>query len=61
MVDDAGFLVLDNHASFEEIAKLRQRAQELVDGFNPETISVFSTRNQASKKSLTHEQGLWLL
>lgn len=61
MIDDAGFLVLDNHARPEEIAELRQRAQELVDGFNPETISVFSTRNQASKKYLTHEHGLRLL
>jgi hypothetical protein len=38
--------VLPKHATAEEIAALRQRAEQLVADFDPETISVFSTRNQ---------------
>ncbi len=46
----AGFLVLRNFASPEEVAALRTRGEELLQGFDPAaTSSVFSTRNQTSK------------
>ncbi|MEW5318216.1 MAG: hypothetical protein WDW38_009456 [Sanguina aurantia] len=41
-----GYLVLPNFASAEEIAALRSRIAELVDAFDPKSISVFSTTNQ---------------
>ncbi|KAK9844973.1 hypothetical protein WJX74_009176 [Apatococcus lobatus] len=43
-----GYIVLENFASPGECAALIERANSLVDGFNPEKISVFSTTNQAS-------------
>ncbi|EIE24756.1 phytanoyl-CoA dioxygenase [Coccomyxa subellipsoidea C-169] len=43
-----GFLVLEGFASPDEVADLRQRAGELVEGFEPATRSVFSTKSQAS-------------
>ena len=44
---DRGFLVLEGFASEKECDKLRARAEELVQEFDPaEVVSVFSTRNQ---------------
>ena len=42
----AGFLVLPGFASASEVAALRKRAGELVEAFDPQTISVFTTKNQ---------------
>ncbi|KAI3436792.1 hypothetical protein D9Q98_006203 [Chlorella vulgaris] len=44
-----GFLVVEGFASLEEVAALKQRGEELVEAWDPEAISVFSTRNQTSK------------
>jgi phytanoyl-CoA hydroxylase len=41
-----GFLVLEDFVSAGECDLLRARAEELVAGFEPETVSVFSTREQ---------------
>lgn len=41
-----GFLVMENFASTSEIAEVRQRAEELVQGFKPTKKSVFSTKSQ---------------
>ncbi|CAL5226868.1 g9740 [Coccomyxa viridis] len=41
-----GFLVLESFASPEEVQRLRSRAEELVDSFSPESVSVFSTKSQ---------------
>ena len=43
-----GYLVLEGFASAEEVAALRRRAGELVEAFEPEAHSVFSTKNQES-------------
>ena len=43
-----GFLVIENFVSTAECARLRQRAGELVDGFQPQAdATVFSTRSQS--------------
>jgi phytanoyl-CoA hydroxylase len=41
-----GFLVVEDFVAPEECDRLRARAEELVAVFEPETISVFSTREQ---------------
>ena len=41
-----GFLVLDDFVAPSECDRLRARAEELVAAFEPETVSVFSTREQ---------------
>jgi phytanoyl-CoA hydroxylase len=41
-----GFLVVEDFVATEECDRLRARADELVAAFKPETISVFSTREQ---------------
>ncbi|HST51482.1 MAG TPA: phytanoyl-CoA dioxygenase family protein [Pyrinomonadaceae bacterium] len=41
-----GFLVVENFVSPEACDRLRARAEELVAAFEPETVSVFSTREQ---------------
>jgi len=44
----AGYLVLDGFASAEQVAALRQRAEQLVGAFDAASVaSVFSTKNQA--------------
>ena len=43
----AGYLVVEVFASAAEVAALRQRAEQLVDGFDTASVaSVFSTKNQ---------------
>ncbi|KAK9831483.1 hypothetical protein WJX81_000800 [Elliptochloris bilobata] len=45
-----GYLVVEDFASAAEVAALRQRAEQLVDGFDATSVaSVFSTKNQTSK------------
>ncbi|HJQ71256.1 MAG TPA: phytanoyl-CoA dioxygenase family protein [Blastocatellia bacterium] len=41
-----GFLVIENFVPRDVCASLRRRAAELVSGFEPEVVSVFSTREQ---------------
>ena len=48
LVCHPGFLVLENFASPEEVQRLRSRAETLVDGFNPESVSIFSTKSQVT-------------
>src|SRR5690554_3843557 len=44
---DTGFLVLENFASDGDCERLRARAKELVQEFDPaEVVSIFSTREQ---------------
>ncbi|KAI8468442.1 MAG: hypothetical protein J3K34DRAFT_522911 [Monoraphidium minutum] len=47
-----GFLVVPGFAAAEEVAALRARADELVAAFDPESVSIFSTKddNQAQSK-----------
>ena len=47
--NDKGFLAIPNFASPDEISSLQQSGLALLDTFNPESISVFSTRNQTKK------------
>lgn len=42
----AGYLVLENFTSVRQLAEMRRQAVTLVDEFDPETVSVFSTKNQ---------------
>ena len=44
--DRDGFLVLEDFVAPSECDRLRARAEELVAAFEPETVSVFSTREQ---------------
>lgn len=44
-----GFLVLPDFSSPEEVALLKKSGADLVAGFDPKSISVFSTRNQTKK------------
>lgn len=45
-----GFLVLERFAGPSEVASLRHRVDQLVEEFDPSTVtSIFSTRNQTSK------------
>lgn len=46
----AGYLVLENFASQDECRKLIHRMEELVDKFDPSTISIFSTSSDVSKR-----------
>ena len=41
-----GYLVVPDFSTAEETKGLRDRALQLVDGFEPSTTSVFSTKNQ---------------
>jgi phytanoyl-CoA hydroxylase len=50
--NDNGFLVLEGFASAEDCQKMMTRMGELVDGFDPSSISIFSTKNQ---KKTTNE------
>ncbi|KAG2447298.1 hypothetical protein HYH02_007628 [Chlamydomonas schloesseri] len=43
-----GFLVLEKFASPEECAALKKRMDQLLHDFDPQTISIFSTKNQAA-------------
>jgi phytanoyl-CoA hydroxylase len=45
--DRDGFLVLEDAVSPEACAALMTRAEELVEAFEPETVSVFSTKDQS--------------
>ena len=46
-----GFLVVPNFASPDEVAAMKARAEQLVEDFDPQTVSVFSTRRQESTLS----------
>ena len=48
----AGYLVIPDFASVDETVELRQRALQLVDGFEPSATSVFSTKNQVLNTAL---------
>lgn len=43
----AGYLVLEDFAAPDEVAKLKQRAEEIMDEYEASNPSVFSTVNQA--------------
>jgi phytanoyl-CoA hydroxylase len=40
--------VIEDFASQEECAGLRERAEEIIQEFDPKTLPVFSTKDQAS-------------
>ncbi len=44
----AGYLVLDDFASADEVAQLKARAEKIIEHFDASSPSVFSTVNQAS-------------
>ncbi|EFJ46040.1 hypothetical protein VOLCADRAFT_81992 [Volvox carteri f. nagariensis] len=44
-----GFLVLERFASPEDCIRLRKRIDTLLHDFDPKTISIFTTRDQAKK------------
>ncbi|MDX6208580.1 MAG: phytanoyl-CoA hydroxylase [Frankiales bacterium] len=45
--DRDGFLVLEGAVGLDACARLMARAEALVEAFEPETVSVFSTKDQA--------------
>lgn len=44
----AGYLVLDDFASADEVAQLKARAEKIIEDFDASSPSVFSTVNQVS-------------
>jgi len=46
---DNGYLVIEGYASSEECERLRERAGHIVSEFDPATVSIFSTTDQANK------------
>ena len=42
----AGYLVIEGFATPGDVRELRQRAEELVDSFNLDQITIFSTKSQ---------------
>src|SRR5215203_817407 len=50
MYERDGFLVLEDFVGTDECDRLRARADELVEGFEPgEVLSIFTTREQARR------------
>mmetsp|Transcript_29697 Transcript_29697/g.64845 ORF Transcript_29697/g.64845 Transcript_29697/m.64845 type:complete len:389 (-) Transcript_29697:234-1400(-) len=43
-----GYLVIEDFATKEECSQLRERAEEIIDDFDPKTVSIFSTTDQES-------------
>lgn len=51
MFEEQGFLIIPGFKSRDEIRALRQRAEAIVEAFDPsENVSIFSTRDDASTK-----------
>eukprot|EP00163_Fabomonas_tropica_P029158 TRINITY_DN6164_c0_g1_i3.p1 TRINITY_DN6164_c0_g1~~TRINITY_DN6164_c0_g1_i3.p1 ORF type:complete len:321 (-),score=28.79 TRINITY_DN6164_c0_g1_i3:107-952(-) len=48
LLDQDGYLVLENFIPTDDVAKFRAEMTRMVDEFDPKTISVFSTENQSS-------------
>jgi phytanoyl-CoA hydroxylase len=46
---DDGFVLIPGFKSRAEIATLRRRAEEIVEAFDPTTVSIFSTRDKSAK------------
>jgi len=44
-----GFLIVPGFKSREDVAALRRRAEAIVDEFDPQTISIFSARDESVK------------
>ena len=44
-----GFLIVPGFKSRDEVAALRRRAETIVDEFDPQTISIFSARDESAK------------
>eukprot|EP00246_Nothoceros_aenigmaticus_P000292 TRINITY_DN10443_c0_g1_i2.p1 TRINITY_DN10443_c0_g1~~TRINITY_DN10443_c0_g1_i2.p1 ORF type:complete len:220 (+),score=33.86 TRINITY_DN10443_c0_g1_i2:217-876(+) len=51
-LESEGYLVLEKFASKDECEKLIRRMEELVNDFDPCTISIFSTSDEMQKSSL---------
>jgi phytanoyl-CoA hydroxylase len=47
--NEKGFLAIKDFASVDEINSLQKSGLGLLDSFNPESISIFSTKNQTKK------------
>eukprot|EP00976_Prorocentrum_cordatum_P091263 1188454-Prorocentrum_minimum.AAC.1 len=47
------YLVIEDFATKEECKELRERAEEIIDEFDPKTVSIFSTTDQVSVVCLT--------
>jgi phytanoyl-CoA hydroxylase len=47
--NDKGFLAIPDFASADEISSLQNSGLALLDTFDPESISIFSTKNQTKK------------
>ena len=52
----AGYLVLENFTSLQQTQELRHQASQLVDGFDPKSISIFSTKNQVDLSECIKKQ-----
>ena len=51
-MSSAGYLVIKNFTSADQLKDLQSRAVQLIEDFDPEQVSVFSTKNQVSIHSL---------
>jgi len=52
----AGYLVLENFTPLQQTQELRHQASQLVDGFDPKSISIFSTKNQVDLSACIEKQ-----
>jgi hypothetical protein len=51
-----GFLLIEDFVSLAECERLKERAEQLVEEFEPKDVSVFSTKNQVSEHDLMMSQ-----
>lgn len=49
----AGYLVIRNFTSATQLQELQSRGVQLIEGFDPEQVSVFSTKNQVMPHQAT--------
>ncbi len=61
----SGYLVLEDFAAPDEVAKLKQRAEEIIGNYDASNPSIFSTVNQASgvcdHTHILHHVWFWAL
>ena len=46
----SGYLVLEDFAAPDKVAKLKQRAEEIIGSYDASNPSIFSTVNQVTKR-----------
>jgi hypothetical protein len=58
--ESEGYLIIPDFASDEECTTLISRMEQLVEAFDPATISIFSTKNQVASPSSRRRMNGWI-